>query len=129
MAAELRPGPLALGVALRQARKSRGMTQMELAGETGVPQNTISAIERGLRGAPNPANLARLEAALQLPAGSLRDVSTWAVAVVDPRQRRRDALVIDRPSPTLRRVLDRLLAMEPDEVGRLARELGIVPEE
>lgn len=35
------------GLALQQGRLARGMTQMELAAEVGVPQSTISEIEAG----------------------------------------------------------------------------------
>ena len=37
----------ALGRALRDARRGAGLTQVALAAKTGLPQGTISKIERG----------------------------------------------------------------------------------
>ncbi|MFT3877574.1 MAG: helix-turn-helix transcriptional regulator [Propioniciclava sp.] len=39
--------PADFGLAVQQARLSRGMTQAELAAEVGVPQSTISEVEAG----------------------------------------------------------------------------------
>lgn len=40
--------PADIGVALQQARLSRGLSQTELAEEIDLPQSTISAIENGM---------------------------------------------------------------------------------
>lgn len=53
----------ALGIAIRQLRKKRGMTQEALAHEAGITAGTLSLIERGQS---NPAwgTVARIAAAL-----------------------------------------------------------------
>lgn len=43
--------PVDIGHALRRARKKIGLTQKELASQSGVWQETISKIENGLPGA------------------------------------------------------------------------------
>lgn len=45
--------------ALKAQRKQRGLTQMELAKETGIPQSTISAWEKGVN-VPNVADCIKL---------------------------------------------------------------------
>lgn len=44
---------------LREQRKTRGLTQVELAKETGIPQSTISAWEKGVN-IPNIADCIKL---------------------------------------------------------------------
>lgn len=46
-----RSGPeRAFGEALREARKSRGMSQMDLFMDSGIDRTYISAVERGIQG-------------------------------------------------------------------------------
>ena len=40
--------PLALGRALREARRSKGLTQVQVAELAGVGQPTVSNVERGM---------------------------------------------------------------------------------
>ena len=54
---------IALGLQFRDARVSRGLTQAELSGLTGVPQADISRIERGA-GNPTESTMQRLAHAL-----------------------------------------------------------------
>jgi transcriptional regulator with XRE-family HTH domain len=49
----------------RAARITKGLTQVELAQNTGLHPSTISFVERGMRVSPETA--AKLEAALGLP--------------------------------------------------------------
>ncbi len=44
---------------LKEQRKLRGITQVELAKETGIPQSTISAWEKGIN-IPNIADCIKL---------------------------------------------------------------------
>lgn len=55
----------AVGERLAQARRQRGLTQVELAHRTGVPQPSISAIERG-RANPTVETLQSLARGLEL---------------------------------------------------------------
>jgi XRE family transcriptional regulator, regulator of sulfur utilization len=54
---------IALGLQFRDARVSRGLTQAELSGLTGIPQADISRIERGA-GNPTESTMQRLAHAL-----------------------------------------------------------------
>ena len=45
--------------AIREQRKLRGITQVDLAKETGIPQSTISAWEKGIN-IPNVADCIKL---------------------------------------------------------------------
>ena len=45
--------------AIREQRKLRGLTQVELASATGIPQSTISAWEKGVN-VPNVADCIKL---------------------------------------------------------------------
>lgn len=126
---DLSPGALALGVAIRRARLAAGLTQVGLSERTGIPQNHISAYERGTRAFPGAERLIALEDALGLPRGALRAVSGWAVAQAYPKQGVPEGVFIPNPSPTLRRILDELTALDEDRLARLARELGLPPED
>ena len=55
---------------IRGVRKSKGLTQQELAEEIGVVRSTIIAWEKG-RYVPNQEQLAGLERALGFPLGHL----------------------------------------------------------
>jgi transcriptional regulator with XRE-family HTH domain len=73
---------LALGTALREARKTLGLTQHEVARRTGLAQPTISNFERGL-GAYALPDLLPLLATLELelilqPRISTRPDAPWA---------------------------------------------------
>jgi DNA-binding XRE family transcriptional regulator len=54
---------IALGLQFRDARVSRGLTQADLSGLTGIPQPDISRIERGA-GNPTESTMQRLAHAL-----------------------------------------------------------------
>jgi len=54
---------LAIGAAIRDARRAAGMTQQQLAAATGLPQPNISAYERGAKFA-GVETLRRIGAAL-----------------------------------------------------------------
>ena len=61
------------GEQLRELRKKRSMTQVELAERSGVPQNHISTIERGAK-LPTIGTLIRLAAALHCKVTALVSV-------------------------------------------------------
>ncbi|MBQ7912360.1 MAG: helix-turn-helix transcriptional regulator [Clostridia bacterium] len=48
-----------VGNGLKEQRKMRGITQVELAKETGIPQSTLSAWEKGIN-IPNIADCIKL---------------------------------------------------------------------
>jgi XRE family transcriptional regulator, regulator of sulfur utilization len=54
---------IALGLQFRDARVSRGLTQADLSGQTGIPRADISRIERGA-GNPTESTMQRLAHAL-----------------------------------------------------------------
>jgi DNA-binding XRE family transcriptional regulator len=56
---------IALGLQFRDARVSRGLTQAQLSGLTGIPQADISRIERGA-GNPTESTMQRLAHALSV---------------------------------------------------------------
>ncbi|MCW2671022.1 MAG: Helix-turn-helix domain [Frankiales bacterium] len=66
--------PLALGRALRSARRAHGLTLRALAGEVGVGHSHIAAMERGTR-APSEAVAHALVEALDLSPS----VAAWLV--------------------------------------------------
>lgn len=55
-----------IGVRLRHARKTKGLTQVQLAKASGVKQATISEVETGESKSPVGTNLVRLALALQV---------------------------------------------------------------
>jgi transcriptional regulator with XRE-family HTH domain len=57
--------PRGLGLALRDARKGRGLTQVQLARRAAVAQPTLSNVERGTRRVTLPV-LLRILSVLQL---------------------------------------------------------------
>lgn len=61
---------ISFGLRLRELRKSKGLTQLELSEKGGFDKNYISMLERGER---NPAllNLIRLAYALEVQLGEL----------------------------------------------------------
>lgn len=69
----------ALGVALAQARRTRGMSQRELANATGIDQGDISRIERGVL-APTTPTLLKLTTGLG---------ARVSIELLPARQRRR----------------------------------------
>jgi len=52
-----------LGERIRDLRKKRGLTQIDLAERTGLPQSHVSEVERGMS-LPNVVTLLRLAIAL-----------------------------------------------------------------
>ena len=70
------------GVALRDARRSAGLSQAELAERVGTSQATVSAYENGTK-QPSVATLSRLLAA----AGARLTVAPAAQAVREPSPR------------------------------------------
>ena len=60
---ELAPDVVALGVAVRSIREERGISQVQLAADTGFTQSWISHVERGNRN-PSWSNVVRLAAGL-----------------------------------------------------------------
>jgi transcriptional regulator with XRE-family HTH domain len=57
------PDVVALGVAVRSIREQRGISQVQLAADTGFTQSWISHVERGNRN-PSWSNVVRLAAGL-----------------------------------------------------------------
>lgn len=64
------PVLVALGAAIRKARKVRGMSQETLAHDSGVERAYMSAIERGMQNVSVMA-LVRVASALGLPLAAL----------------------------------------------------------
>jgi transcriptional regulator with XRE-family HTH domain len=67
------PAGALFGEHLRELRKKRGITQVELAEMTGIPQNHISTIERGAK-LPTLGTLIRFAAALNCRVSALVSV-------------------------------------------------------
>lgn len=63
------------GAAVADRRGELGMTQKQLADESGVAERTIGSLERGIRW-PNARNRARIDTALGWPAGELHRIAT-----------------------------------------------------
>ena len=61
---------------LREARRRKGWTQVELASRTGVTQASISAIERGDVVSPTWETVSRLSKALGIKPDALFPVTT-----------------------------------------------------
>ena len=60
-----------VGVRLREIRKSRGLSQDQLAAKAGVPQSTVSRIETGKTSAIEFSVLDKLSSALGCEPGEL----------------------------------------------------------
>lgn len=69
--AESRDSEADLGSNLRAARKRRGLSQQELADQSGVSQGVVSMIERGAVRSPGIELVTKLEDALSVARGSL----------------------------------------------------------
>ncbi len=68
--ATVTPAGALFGEHLRELRTKRGLTQVELAEMTGIPQNHISTIERGAK-LPTLGTLIRFAAALECKVSTL----------------------------------------------------------
>jgi transcriptional regulator with XRE-family HTH domain len=68
--AQRSPEHLALGMAIRERRAERGLSQEDLAHETGVHRTYVGGIERGERN-PSYTNLLRIAKALGLDLSEL----------------------------------------------------------
>jgi transcriptional regulator with XRE-family HTH domain len=68
------PTSAALGLAVREVRKRRGLSQEELAHASGLHPTYISGIERGLRN-PTWASIGRLCAALDIRVSELAELA------------------------------------------------------
>ncbi|MGP1273605.1 MAG: helix-turn-helix domain-containing protein [Phycisphaerales bacterium] len=67
-----------VGVAIRERRRSIGLTLSALAERIGCAKSYLSQIETGVReNPPKPAMLRRIEAALGWPAGKLDEPAAW----------------------------------------------------
>jgi transcriptional regulator with XRE-family HTH domain len=67
---ELSPDVAALGRAVRAIREEHGISQVQLAADTGLTQSWISHVERGRRN-PSWSNVVRLAEGLAVSAGEL----------------------------------------------------------
>ena len=81
-------GPPRSGAEIRRARRARGLSVGELAGQVGVAAGTISALERG-EATVSSALVARLADALLVPMGALANAEAPREAVIRPRMRPR----------------------------------------
>jgi transcriptional regulator with XRE-family HTH domain len=68
--AQRSPQHLALGVAIRDQRLARNLSQEALASESGLHRTYVGGIERGERN-PSFTNLLRIAMALELPLSQL----------------------------------------------------------
>jgi transcriptional regulator with XRE-family HTH domain len=64
------PDVVALGLAVRSIREERGISQVQLAADTGFTQSWISHVERGNRN-PSWSNVVRLAAGLGVTTAEL----------------------------------------------------------
>lgn len=71
--AAVTPAGRLFGDRLRELRSKRGITQVLLADATGIPQNHISSIERGMK-LPNLLTMIRLASALDCKLSALVSV-------------------------------------------------------
>ncbi|WP_048883004.1 helix-turn-helix domain-containing protein [Bacillus sp. 445_BSPC] len=63
---------------IREKRLEKGWTQFELAEKSGVPQSTISQIERGNRKYPTHENIMKIVKALEITVEELEEDSLQA---------------------------------------------------
>ncbi len=66
------PALVALGLAIRQARKARGISQEELAHQSAIDRSYMSSIERGMQN-PGVISVFRIAAALKITAAELME--------------------------------------------------------
>ena len=66
----MRPEVIAVGVVIRRLRKERGLSQEDVAFESGVDRSFLSHIERGLQ-QPSISILFRIAEALGTPASAI----------------------------------------------------------
>ena len=64
------PSLVALGLAIRQARKVRGISQEELAHQSAIDRSYMSSIERGMQN-PGVISVIRIAAALKMTTAEL----------------------------------------------------------
>jgi predicted ATPase/DNA-binding XRE family transcriptional regulator len=82
--------PTSFGQLLRELRTVAGLTQEELAEQSGLSPRGISDIERGARRSPHPATVRRLSAALQLVDDDRARLETAAYRARAAQQRKPD---------------------------------------
>ncbi|MEO1008656.1 MAG: S24 family peptidase [Planctomycetota bacterium] len=87
--------PPAFGTIVRDRRLRMGLSLRETAERARCTKGYLSLLERGMRGAPGPKLMARLEAALELAAGTLSAVAAMEATPIELREelaeRRRQA--------------------------------------
>lgn len=66
---------------IREKRLEKGWTQFELAEKSGVPQSTISQIERGNRKYPTHENIMKIVKALEITVEELEEESLQAFKI------------------------------------------------
>lgn len=66
---------------LKKKRKEKGWTQLKLSEKSGVPQPTISQIEKGNRKYPTHENIRKLAKALEVDIRELEDENESATTV------------------------------------------------
>jgi transcriptional regulator with XRE-family HTH domain len=110
----------AIGRAIFQRRTELGMEhQKDLAERSGVHLNTISRIERGVPSSRRSPAWAKIEAALQWPAGHISRLADSEPAAV------RDFPIPDGVTEGIEQaVLAAISGVEPDVTLRQAREIG-----
>ncbi|MFE6099736.1 helix-turn-helix domain-containing protein [Streptomyces laurentii] len=123
-----------IGERLRDVRKRRGMTQRELADQSGLSLSLIRKLEQGERDDTRLETARRLASALRVPTTALMAESTEEAAkqvVVDQWEPVRRALVSPQPSgeleePTLQGVSGALRDAMPLFRGDRFAELGAI---
>ncbi|MEU3076151.1 helix-turn-helix domain-containing protein [Streptomyces laurentii] len=123
-----------IGERLRDVRKRRGMSQRELADQSGLSLSSIRKLEQGERSDTRLETARRLASALRLPTTSLMAESreeSAKQAVVDQWEPVRRALVSPPPSgeleePTLQGVTNALRDAMPLFSGDRFAELGAI---
>ena len=106
---------------LKQARRSRGMTQRDLARVTGLTESYISRLENGAI-APGIDLVARLARALGTPMAELLPLAdsaeTDARAVATAQAKRLFASVLESSDPSFVFLLTQILALLAEAVER-----------
>lgn len=68
---------------IKEGRESKGISQRELARQTGIDNNTISQIEKGERKKPNSLSLIKISQVISIPLNTLMTAAGYSKEDID----------------------------------------------
>lgn len=110
------------GARIRELRRERGVTQLEMARSLGVSSAYLSALEHGRRGCPTWAMLQRIIGYLNVIWDDAEELERLA-ELSHPRVVVETAGLSSEATRLANRLAETIGSLNPDEIGRVLKEL------